>query len=194
MLSKRQMETAVQWWGEKVRGGATHNNGADSIQSFMAMMMADSMVKTQDSEKVEKFKSLLREAFYNTDYSFRTHDLIRLSCDYGPDYILAECAEKAGIDTMNFPWKTTMNFNDGGVQVSEGYGAPYENLELVKASLNKNDILRMIKYCHEHSLPLIDDESQSLYFKYAYDYAEFKKLFRDANLPVIVSKEENNQT
>lgn len=55
------------------------------------------------------------------------------------------------------------------------------------------NILKMVKYCHEHNLPLIDDESQSLYFKYTYDYAEFKKLFKDANLPLVVSKEENNQ-
>lgn len=146
MLSKRQMETAVQWWGEKVRGGATHNNGADSFQSFMAMMMADSLTKPQDDDKIEKFKSLLREAFYFTDFNFRTHDLITLSCDYNPDYILADCAEEAGINEFNFPWKTTMRFRDGGVQVSEGYGVPYEDLELVKTTLNKDDILRMIKF------------------------------------------------
>ncbi|MCM1216003.1 MAG: hypothetical protein NC548_15960 [Lachnospiraceae bacterium] len=145
MLSKRQMETAVQWWGEKVRGGATHNNGADTFQSFMAMMMADSLTKPQDDDKVEKFQLLLRGALL-TEFNFRRHDYIHLGCDYGPDRILSECAEKAGIDELNFPWKTTMTFNNGGVQVSEGYGAPYEDLKLADTSLNKDDILRMIKF------------------------------------------------
>lgn len=150
MLSKAQVETAVNWWSEKVRGGATHNNGADTFQSFMAMMMADSMVKPQEDDKVEKFRNLLKDAIFSDYYSFSRHEFMTLSCDYDPDRILSDCAEKADIFTMNFPWKTNMRFRDGGVQVKEGYGADYESLELIKSPLNKDDILRLLKFINSN--------------------------------------------
>lgn len=150
MLTKAQVDTAANWWSEKVRGGATHDNGADCIQSFMAMMMADKMVKPQEDDKVEKFRNLLKDAMFSDYYSFNSHEFMTLSCDYGPDRILSDCAEKADIFTINFPWKTTMRFGNGGVQVKEGYGADYESLELIKTPLNKDDILRLLKFINKN--------------------------------------------
>lgn len=52
----------------------------------------------------------------------------RISVDYDPDELLCAAAARAGIalGTYELAGKTTMILNDEGIQVSDGYGAPWE--------------------------------------------------------------------
>ncbi len=56
---------------------------------------------------------------------------LRTICvDYGPEQILADAAEVAGISRLRFPYKTVMWVSPGSVEVALGYGSPAVELEL----------------------------------------------------------------
>lgn len=51
-------------------------------------------------------------------------DSVNVGVDYGPDWVLAEAAEAAGIDRSRFPVKTHMWFTKDYVTAALGYGRP----------------------------------------------------------------------
>ena len=48
-----------------------------------------------------------------------------LHVDYGPDMLLSQAAEEAGLK-MEFPWKTNMWLHNDCVAVRNGYAAPVQ--------------------------------------------------------------------
>lgn len=124
-VTKEAMEKAVNWWAEKVGGSQPHSNGNDGLASVMACMMADVGRKPVSESQIAVFKEELAKRI--TEVGERSR--IFLSCDYGPCKMLSESAEIAGINVLNFPFKTDMTILDGKkVLVSDGYARPWEEI------------------------------------------------------------------
>ncbi len=130
-LTDVQINAAVEWWGKaledpKFQTIRPDDTSEGSRPAGMAELMASAAHKKPGEDNIRKFKEALREKLLGPDGG-----AVRLSVDYGPCRDLAECLEATdnsqGISSL--PWKTSMHFRDGGVQVSCGYGEPY--LELV---------------------------------------------------------------
>ncbi len=119
--NKVVFEKAVNWWCEKLRGNAPHSNGDSSLPSIMACIMADRGTKPVTDEQIAVFKEELMKELEQSQDSFG----ISLECDYGPCRMLDAAAQKAGINVLNFPFKTGMEIRDGKVRVSDGYAQPY---------------------------------------------------------------------
>ena len=127
-LTEMQIDAANEWWGkayknprfQTLRPGDTSKG---SQPAAMAELMAAAGRQTPDNDSIAKFKEALR-------VKLQSNDEIMLSVDYNPSRDLGECLEKAGgiQGTTALPWKSTMLFENGGVQVSCGYGEPYVEL------------------------------------------------------------------
>lgn len=130
-VTREMARTMAEWWGNQIRGNVRHDNGDhDNLASVFAGLLADSMMKTVDEAKVDKFVDILTgkilEQAKENPFALR-HLLV---CDYAPDKFLSDAAKEAGIDSANFPWKTEMGIwetKDGGadILVSAGYQAPW---------------------------------------------------------------------
>ena len=137
---EKLIDTAVNWWTEKVTGFHHHDNGDRSEQSALAMMMADIMTKPVAEEQAEVFKKTLKKLV--TEELDRLEDGqkswgVELGCDYGPCVLLGQAADKAEISTLNFPFKTWMRITETDVKVHDGYGAPEKILYTSKGDLNE---------------------------------------------------------
>lgn len=135
---EKLIDTAVNWWVEKVTGFHHHDNGDKSEQSALAMMMADIMTKPVSGEQAEVFKEALKKLV--TEELDRLEDWqkgwgVELGCDYGPCVLLGQAAAKAEIPTLNFPFKTWMRITETDVKVHDGYGAPEEVLYTSKGGM-----------------------------------------------------------
>jgi len=126
MFSEKLIETAVNWWSERVTGKCTHDNGDRSNTSTFAGLFADLMIEpTNDQSIIDTYKKSLTNHILKA--SGKSNNLC-LSCDYSPDFILSMAAKEAGISLHNYPWKTTMLITDKEIKVSEGYGQPYQTI------------------------------------------------------------------
>lgn len=132
MTRETAIKTAAKWWTNKLRQRAPHDNGDNSRSNQLAMMLADMPTTPMSEDQLSQFQKALEEII--------DHDLKEcngynrfMGCDYGPCNLLSAAAEKAGIDSNNFPYKTHMciekNGDDYTVLVSDGYARPYENVK-----------------------------------------------------------------
>lgn len=118
----KSIEKAVNWWAEKITNGCLHDNGARDASSVFACMLADIGAKNIEKQQVDIFKKELTRIIKGEEQLLD----IWLSCDYGPGVLLGEAAEIAGINPLNFPFKTNLIIkSDGKVLVSDGYGKSY---------------------------------------------------------------------
>lgn len=126
-LTNEQIEAAVAWWCKVLRNPKYDNLGptrgqdpeetrVNEMSSLLAMMLPKS-----DSSVIDKFGNELRNKFQRDAAPYC------IGVDYGPDGFLGEAAKKSGMKT-EFPWKTIMWFENGGVQVRYGYGAKEEEI------------------------------------------------------------------
>jgi hypothetical protein len=129
-LTDEQIEKAVNWWAERIAcpkfDGLSQEERKDPAnRSYqMAEVMASMLVEPIDNSVSDKFKAELRKQLEN-DYN----PYHGLHVDYGPDLILGNAAQAAGVSAHNFPWKTSMYFGeDGTVKVRSGYSAPMETI------------------------------------------------------------------
>lgn len=86
--------------------------------------MADSAQQKPTKAQINTFKAAVIKGIEEYPYS----DEIDLYCDYGPGLILRDAANEAGINSLNFPFKTGMFVSEKEVRVKEGYGMPYETI------------------------------------------------------------------
>ena len=127
-LTEKQIELAVNWWGEALRNpkfqtlSQGERSDPGSRPAAMAEIMAKAFHKEPPQDIIEQFKKALAEKLK----AGNTY----LSVDYHPSKTLADALEEAGADGgMRLPWKTHMNFNeDGSVEVACGYGEPFVTL------------------------------------------------------------------
>ena len=132
MVTQEQAKVAARWWGEQLKN-PTFKTLSDAERSdpateaiAMAEMMAGIMPRNTTDMQIAVFVDFLEARILQDEFIVR----YGLHVDYGPGPDLADAADAAGIlvTPSTFPWKTHMWFQDGGVQVSLGYGAPTEEL------------------------------------------------------------------
>lgn len=132
MTREIAIKTAAKWWADKLRQRAPHDNGDKSRASVFACILADIGSDNIPEDKLTVFtrelENGIREAMAENERC------VWLFCDYHPTPILRDAAEKAGISTMNFPYKTDMEIEKKGVDtfvvmVSDGYAQPYEKVK-----------------------------------------------------------------
>ena len=131
MTKEEVIITASMWWADKLRKRQPHNNGDHSKSSIIACMLADLGTKNVTEEQYKVFEHELAvgiEKEYDEYVVKHNFQCIYIGCDYDPCYILAEAANKAGISTLNFPFKTHMSITKNKVLVADGYGKPYVSI------------------------------------------------------------------
>lgn len=131
MTKTHAIKTAAKWWTDKLKRREPHSNGDNSTSSVFACLLADSGTKAITDNQLVLFTEELERGIQNymDKYPYR-HTFI--GCDYGPDRVLGEAADKAGINYLNFPFKTNLLIEQIGdgytVKVSDGYGRGYETV------------------------------------------------------------------
>ena len=123
------IKEAVNWWIEKIDNPNSFDNGDSSKEGQMANMLAILLAaKTKnkiEKEQIEIFRDSLTEKLENT---MNLYGECKLYTDYEPMWELQEAAQLAQIDDSVFPWKTKMKISKDKIEVSEGYGKPYETI------------------------------------------------------------------
>lgn len=117
---------AAEWWAKEISGYTRHDNGDSSLSSSFAMLLADIGQEAPNEEQVETFKAAVIKGI--EEYPHQDLVGVDLCCDYGPGGILHDAAEEAGINELNFPFKTNMFVAKDRVRVSAGYAQPYETI------------------------------------------------------------------
>jgi hypothetical protein len=137
-LTEAQIEAAVGWWSGKLRGPVKHSMMTDEARrdpanrpAVLAEVTAG-MRRPQISEgQILLFSENLRAALQAVDHA----RWFMFGVDYDPEIILQDALDAAEIrHWATLPWKTWMSFEGGGVQVSEGYGAPRVDVLPAEAS------------------------------------------------------------
>lgn len=122
-LTREEATVAAEWWASKIDGRHHHDNGDRSSTGVMSMFLADMCMEAPTKEQIEQFKeSLISHLLDDENWSLLGFG--GLHCDYGPGLFLRDAAEEAGIEELNFPFKTSMYFQDGEILVRDGYMAP----------------------------------------------------------------------
>lgn len=134
MTKEQAINTAVEWWANKLKARTPHSNGDNSRSSVMACLLADMGTGVMTDEKLDIFKRELRTRIEKA-IDNRWGE-VYLGCDYSPTVDLAESATSAGINLLNFPFKTDLYIKQRDrdtyvVYVYAGYGAPRVELDPV---------------------------------------------------------------
>lgn len=137
----REAQAAAKWWAERIAGDDDIRTG-DAMNDSFATAARD-MVKTPDAEQVETFRihlerGILAEVVTSGSWQNAVEKgdpqwgsvMRTIAVDYGPDPILAEAIEAAGISRLRLPMKTVMWVNPGSVAVSHGHGVAEVELGL----------------------------------------------------------------
>lgn len=115
---------AAEWWGSHL-APAFQNNGDSSSVGGMAGILGGLLAKENapSQANIDLFiLSLTRRVRERQEAS--AIGFTALSVDYGPDMVLRDAADEAGVSTVTFPWKTNMTVYPDHVTVSHGYAAP----------------------------------------------------------------------
>lgn len=134
-LSDAQIRAAARWWSDCLRRKVEVSGLSDDERKDPRNRdyeLAERLVSAErPTYTVEQADAFERELV--VELTTRGWQLRSLSVDYAPDVYLVRAMERAGLEglALDFalPWKTMMTFHDGGVQVSEGYGAPWVEVE-----------------------------------------------------------------
>ena len=118
---------AANWWADQVGcprfNGLSHaeRKSGDNTAYEMAEIMAATLVKPVADDVRERFVTLLVERIVN-------EQPFGLYVDYGPDHILGDVGDAAGVPPHNWPWKTSCHFRDGKVWARSGYAGEEQEL------------------------------------------------------------------
>lgn len=130
MTKEQAIITAAKWWSNKLRQKPRHDNGDSGLASLFACAIADSCMTEITEEQLKKFEEALVEELLK---KLSSCSFTYLDTDYDPNDILCAAANKAGISTMNFPYKITVCVektssmsNEFRVGIRDGYRAPWE--------------------------------------------------------------------
>lgn len=126
MITEAGIKAAAEWWADRVCKPVFHGLSDEERKDrsndgyVMAEMMASLLAKPVDSQQREDFIKALSDAIREMNGECYK---LQLFVDYHPTLMLADAADKAGIDHSNFPWKSGMHFHDDGkVTAWCGYG------------------------------------------------------------------------
>lgn len=119
----------ANWWADRAIGGAIGDTGDRSLNGHVTMafaVMAGAQGVAAPADRRERFVAELARRVEKQleERADRPHFAVTIGVDYGPDPILADAAEAAGVPTGAFPWKTVTWTHYTHVVASLGYGAP----------------------------------------------------------------------
>lgn len=109
------------WWANALQY-ATFNNG-DATASLMATLLSTRQ-QPLDLSQLEAFAAAVGQEVDALLSDDRQGGIVMLSVDYGPSWILRQCAEQVGLPAVMWPWKTSMTVKADRVRASSGYGEP----------------------------------------------------------------------
>ncbi len=119
------VKAAIDWWAEAIQHPKM-DNGDNSLGNLMAMLGGSSLAKNFSEDEMRAFRSTLATGIISDIEKF---GCAQLNVDYGPDRILHEAGEAAGITSgFAFPCKTYMRVSKDKVTVSAGHAAPNETI------------------------------------------------------------------
>lgn len=124
---EQAIEAAVNYWAGFLTSNDAppRNNGDDSGTMFLVLSLMAANHTAQPADKVEIFKSWLREHLETRLNG--TYPSIELRVDYNPEGALLDALMSAAIpsprDAGPFPWKTSMYVSRSEVYVYQGRGA-----------------------------------------------------------------------
>ncbi len=125
--NERIVDRAVHLWKEALAAPVYRNTrpGERDFGSVLACGMAAMLPKNNTADVLNAFgeelkKRLMAPIERGAD---RVWYETSLGVDYGPDKVLGEAAEAAGLK-MEFPYKTNMHLYTDRLSFSVGYGAP----------------------------------------------------------------------
>jgi hypothetical protein len=122
------IDAAVNWWA-KVIVNPKFDAGEDmaAINKLATdLSTPDSTLANPASTRMDVFKKALGRKIKSRLIAY--HGRCDLSIDYNPCCILAEAAAEAGLDTMNFPWKTFMSIDPKSIRARCGQSSPDETI------------------------------------------------------------------
>lgn len=124
-------QKAAKWWADHLRQPVTVLDNGDNSETgamtfVMAMILQGVEKGKQDPATIDKFEQELAKKIQTL-----TGKWITVATDYGPDKILSDAAECAGLrlGMTTLPWKTIMWIEGDRILVAEGYGANQIELE-----------------------------------------------------------------
>ncbi len=127
---------AAKWWTNTLRTdeppdtGDSHNDGVmfalSERKNFseMELMSFEAELAAGIEAKISEHEG--RHSLGGADPCIKWRWYVSLHCDYHSDVLLAEAAERSGLegsDMTTFPCKTSMEINRGKIVVSRGYAA-----------------------------------------------------------------------
>lgn len=120
-MDKGNADLAAGWWADQLRQKPAFDNGVP-LHGAMFGMVADLKEPLED-KAIDAFRRFLSERIC-------VHEPWSIDVDYEPDRTLQHAAEAAGIDlSYRLPVKTYMMEEKGVLKVSQGYRAPYKEVE-----------------------------------------------------------------
>ena len=116
------LEVAADWWIDKTFNKLLNQDNGEESHFPLLNLISVKSKKGVTKEQVETFRSEFIKSVTTTDSR-----QIYVGVDYGPSEHLAVACEKAKINELCLPCKTTMNIHveEGYLSVSFGYGSPF---------------------------------------------------------------------
>lgn len=136
VLTDNQIAKAVEWWMDALRKPEFRTTTDEDrrtgreIHGQVAEGMAAKLHVQVEDDKILAFgvalESRIREALSDPRKTLVAGEVV-LAVDYGPNQLLCDALEAAGIKPgmSVLPWKTTMYVGTKNVRVKYGYGQPY---------------------------------------------------------------------
>ena len=116
------VEAAVNWWANAIQ---TTNFDMGEEVPMAIFNLLNSNKKEKTAEEIKIFKERLAK---NINNQIKQLGYCTLNVDYAPDQILNDAGSLIGLEMFDYPIKTHMNINKEKVEVSSGYGAPYQTI------------------------------------------------------------------
>jgi len=118
----KSAHVAAEWWADQLREPSAQFNGDD----FQTMLLTSAALRGYTpltEEQLTLFTEALTLRINQALTKMVYADSVTIRVDYGPDVILSDACEVAGIDVgMRFPAKTVQWVYKDSVVVSYGYG------------------------------------------------------------------------
>ncbi len=128
---------AAKWWADTLRNPGIPDTGDSRNDGFMFALSEkdpfnESMIASFEAELAAGIEAELvgREERHSVhmgavDPVYKWHWYLSIHCDYHPDTLLCEAAERAGLEHYDsaLPCKTDMYIDRGKIETSKGYGA-----------------------------------------------------------------------
>lgn len=131
MTPRPEAVAAAAWWAEQLATPAVRHDVGDDTANVMSNTVAALVRRQRDQAQIDAFREVLAEEIekHVEQYSWRPEEphfgsaMRAIMVDYGPDPVLADAAEKAGLElkVLDLPMKTVMWINPGRVEVAAGY-------------------------------------------------------------------------